>query len=98
MELTFYTDYALRVLIYAGLCRDRLCLISEIAEHYAISRNHLTKVVHGLARGGFVQTHRGKSGGLALARSPQRSVLATWSGTWKAPSAQSNVSEPATCV
>ncbi len=75
MELTFYTDYALRVLIYAGLCHDRLCLISEIAEHYAISRNHLTKVVHGLARGGFVQTHRGKSGGLALARSPQEISL-----------------------
>jgi len=75
MELTFYTDYALRVLIYAGLCRGRLCLISEIAEHYGISRNHLTKVVHGLARGGFVQTHRGKSGGLALARPPQEISL-----------------------
>ena len=75
MELTYYTDYALRVLIYAGLRRDRLCLISEIAEQYGISQNHLMKVVHGLARGGFIQTHRGKGGGLTLARSPEEISL-----------------------
>lgn len=71
MELTYYTDYALRVLIYAGLRQEKLCLISEIAEHYKISKNHLMKVVHGLARGGFVRTYRGKGGGLALARDPK---------------------------
>jgi len=72
MELTFYTDYALRVLIYAGLYRDRLCLVSEIAEHYRISRNHLMKVTNGLARGGFVKTFRGKGGGITLALPPQK--------------------------
>jgi Rrf2 family transcriptional regulator, nitric oxide-sensitive transcriptional repressor len=75
VELTYYTDYALRVLIYAGLSGERLCLISEIAEHYGISRNHLMKVVHGLARGGFIQTHRGKGGGLTLARPPEEISL-----------------------
>jgi Rrf2 family nitric oxide-sensitive transcriptional repressor len=70
MELTFHTDYALRVLIYLGLRRDRLCQIAEIADHYAISRNHLVKVVHHLARGGFVATFRGKGGGVMLARDP----------------------------
>jgi len=75
VEFTYYTDYSLRVLIYAGLRGDQLCLISEIAEHYRISRNHLTKVVHGLARGGFIHTHRGKGGGLTLARPPEEISL-----------------------
>ena len=71
MELTYYTDYALRVLIYAGLRQEKLCLISEIAERYGISENHLMKVVHGLAQGGFVRTYRGKGGGLTLAKDPK---------------------------
>ena len=58
MELTFYTDYSLRVLIYLGLRRPQLSMISEIADDYRISRNHLMKVVHGLARGGFIRTYR----------------------------------------
>jgi len=75
MELTYYTDYALRVLIYAGLCQEKLCLISEIAEHYRISENHLMKVVHGLAQGGFVLTYRGKGGGLTLAKDPKDIII-----------------------
>jgi len=71
MELTLYTDYSLRVLMYLGLRRSELSLISEIAGDYGISANHLVKVVHGLARGGFIRTYRGKGGGLALAREPQ---------------------------
>lgn len=75
MELTYYTDYALRVLIYAGLRQEKLCLISEIAEHYGISENHLMKVVHGLAQGGFVRTYRGKGGGLTLAKDPKDIIV-----------------------
>lgn len=72
MQLTLYTDYSLRVLIYLGLRRDRLSTVSEIAESYGISRNHLVKVVHNLATLGFVHSTRGKGGGLSLARSPER--------------------------
>jgi Rrf2 family nitric oxide-sensitive transcriptional repressor len=75
VELTYYTDYSLRVLIYAGLRQEKLCLISEIAEHYKISENHLMKVVHGLAQGGFVRTYRGKGGGLALGKDPEAIVI-----------------------
>ncbi|MGH7907497.1 MAG: RrF2 family transcriptional regulator [Candidatus Binataceae bacterium] len=75
MELTYYTDYALRVLVYVGLRQERLCLISEIAEHYGISENHLTKVVHGLGQGGFVRTYRGRGGGLTLARDASEIVI-----------------------
>ncbi len=71
MELTFFTDYSLRVLMYLGLRRCELSSISEIADDYGISANHLVKVVHGLARGGFVRTYRGKGGGVTLAREPQ---------------------------
>jgi len=71
VELTYYTDYALRALIYMGLHPDRLCTTPEIAETYGISENHLMKIVHGLAQGGFIQTRRGKGGGMKLARDPE---------------------------
>jgi len=69
MQLTQYTDYSLRVLIYLSQKLEvELATIAEIAEFYDISRNHLVKVVHNLAIYGFIQTTRGKNGGLRLAR------------------------------
>jgi Rrf2 family transcriptional regulator, nitric oxide-sensitive transcriptional repressor len=70
MQLTYYTDYSLRVLMYLAVQRERMVNISEIAERYGISRNHLVKVVHNLARGGFIKSYRGKGGGIELARDP----------------------------
>ena len=72
MRLTQYTDYALRVLIYAGLNSDRAVQIGEISRSFGISRNHLTKVVPRLAAGGYVHTARGKGGGIRLALPPQQ--------------------------
>ncbi len=71
MQLTLYTDYSLRVLVYLGLKGDDLATISEIADHFEISRNHLVKVVHNLSNHHFIQTVRGKGGGMRLARSPE---------------------------
>ncbi len=70
MQLTQYSDYALRALIYLGVNRGRRCTVGEIAGAYGISENHLTKVVHRLGRAGFVTTTRGRNGGLELAMAP----------------------------
>lgn len=68
MQLTAHTDYALRVLIYLSLHTDQRVTINEMAEYFAISKNHLVKVVHKLGLKGFVRTVRGKGGGICLAR------------------------------
>jgi Rrf2 family nitric oxide-sensitive transcriptional repressor len=68
MRLTLHADYALRVLIYVGVKRGGLATIPEIVGHFDISRGHLMKVVHRLGRKGYVETIRGKDGGIRLAR------------------------------
>jgi Rrf2 family nitric oxide-sensitive transcriptional repressor len=68
MRLTLHTDYALRVLMYVGAKGDALSTIAEIVEHFDISRGHVMKVVHRLGRLGYLDTIRGKHGGLRLAR------------------------------
>ncbi len=70
MQLTLYTDYTLRVLLYLSLQPQQTVTISEIADFYTISRNHLVKVVHNLATLSYIHTTRGKGGGLRLAVDP----------------------------
>jgi Rrf2 family nitric oxide-sensitive transcriptional repressor len=68
MQLTKFSDYALRALMYAHAAGDRRVTIEEMAASYRISRAHLMKVVNALTRAGYLTAVRGRSGGLTLAR------------------------------
>lgn len=70
MRLSLFTDYSLRVLMFAAL-KDEPFSLSEASEAYAISRNHLVKVVNHLAKLGYLETKRGRGGGIELAMKPE---------------------------
>jgi Rrf2 family transcriptional regulator, nitric oxide-sensitive transcriptional repressor len=71
MQLTRYTDYSLRVLTFLALQPESLATIEEVSDAFGISRGHLMKVVHELGQAGFVETLRGRGGGIRLARPAQ---------------------------
>lgn len=71
MRLTLHTDYALRVLIQVAVTADRLTTINDIAASFDISKNHLMKIVNDLGQKGYLDTVRGRNGGLRLRRPPR---------------------------
>src|SRR5580698_3496258 len=66
MRLTDYTDYSLRVMLYLAVREEGLAKIQDISDAYGISKNHLMKVVQRLGELGWVETVRGRNGGLRL--------------------------------
>lgn len=70
MQLTQYTDFALRTLIALGLNPGEKLTVTDISKSYGISRHHLVKVVARLGELGFIETLRGKGGGIFLAKQP----------------------------
>jgi len=71
MKLTLFTDYSMRVLLYLAARPDHRCSISEVAAAYRISQNHLMKVVNDLARSGYIESVRGRGGGIRLGNRPE---------------------------
>jgi Rrf2 family transcriptional regulator, nitric oxide-sensitive transcriptional repressor len=76
MRLTVQTDFALRTLMFLGASEGHQT-IEVIARHYGISKNHLMKVAQRLVAEGYVQSVRGRGGGLALAHLPDALNLGT---------------------
>lgn len=70
MRLTSMTDYAVRLLMYVAQRPERLCTIAEVAQAHGISEAHLMKVTHQLGLQGWIETLRGKGGGMRLAHAP----------------------------
>jgi len=70
MELSRFTDYSLRTLLYCGMHAGRTITVSEVATAYGISGNHLVKIIHNLGKLGYLETKRGRSGGFLLAMAP----------------------------
>ena len=72
MQLTQFTDYSLRLLIYlARLPEPGMATIAEVAQFHQVSRNHLIKVAATLANEGYIVSTRGKGGGIGLAKAPE---------------------------
>ncbi len=69
MQLTQFTDYSLRALIYITLKKE-ICTIKDITEAYTISNNHMIKIIHNLAKLGLIKTTRGKNGGVTMSVNP----------------------------
>ncbi len=72
MQLTSFTDYSLRVLIYAAARPEMRCQTSDVATAFGISRHHVVKVVNELQHLGYLETTRGRTGGFRLATPPDR--------------------------
>ena len=68
MELSRFTDYALRVLIYAASREGEKITLAELTQVYRISHHHLVKIVHFLGKEGYLHNRRGRSGGIVLGR------------------------------
>lgn len=71
MRLTSFSDYALRMLMYAVSAGDRLVTIDETARVLNLSKTHLNKVANTLTRAGYLKAVRGRTGGLMLGRRPE---------------------------
>ncbi|WP_426817378.1 nitric oxide-sensing transcriptional repressor NsrR [Winslowiella sp. 2C04] len=76
MQLTSFTDYGLRALIFlASLPADQMTSITEVSETYNVSRNHMVKIINQLSRSGYVTAVRGKNGGIRLGRPAAQIII-----------------------
>ena len=75
MRLTQQANYSVRILMYCAAKKDEFAKVSEIARVFDISEYHLFKILPILVSNGFITTHRGRNGGLKLAKEPSEITL-----------------------
>jgi Rrf2 family nitric oxide-sensitive transcriptional repressor len=75
MRLTTRTNLAMRTLMFCAVNRDHLVRKADVAEHCNASENHLALVIHMLAQAGFIETTRGRHGGIRLSQDPEEIVV-----------------------
>lgn len=68
MRITKRTNIAVRLLMYCAAHQGRLVTKSEIAEVCNISENHLAQVINQLSQLGYLNTQRGRNGGMCLGK------------------------------
>ena len=71
MQLSKFTDYSFRSLIYLANKKDTLSTVDELAKHLEISENHLKKIIHKLAKTNYIISIKGRGGGLKLGMAPE---------------------------
>lgn len=100
MQLTKYTDYALRVLMHLAIQEDRTekIQIQKIADQFGIPKNHLIKVVHRLGQEGFISTVKGKGGGIFLCKAPSTISVGQVVRRLEATLNPINCDEPICCI
>ena len=68
LRLTQYSNFALRTLQFLALRAPQITTVDEIARAHRISKAHLVKVTYDLRQRGYIETQRGRNGGMRLAR------------------------------
>lgn len=72
MQITRYTDISLRVLMYLASKPSDIVSISHLSKIYMASNNHMVKVVHNLVKLGYLESIRGRNGGVRLNKRPEK--------------------------
>jgi len=71
LNLSKFSDYAFRILIYLAHNQDKICTVEELASNLEISEHHLKKIVHRLGKTEYVTSTKGRNGGLKLGMPPK---------------------------
>lgn len=71
MQLSKFTDYAFRALIYLAKNQNENCTIDKLADELNISTHHLKKVINKLAKTEYIISTKGRNGGLKLGLLPE---------------------------
>lgn len=71
MNLSKFTDYSFRILIYIGNNIDKTFTVDELAEVLNLSSHHIKKIVYKLAKHGYLYSFKGRNGGIKLGMSPK---------------------------